>query len=60
MTKQYILTVTVLTDDEPLSDIELKALDNHIIPSSVVIFGEDDEQHFFIENIKIESKLLEL
>ena len=60
MKRQYTITVTVLTDDEPLTQDELNALDQHMTPSSVVVFGDNEEEHFFIEDIQVEAKTLEL
>lgn len=59
MKRQYTITVTVLTDDEPLTQDELNALDQHMTPSSVVVFGDNEEEHFFIEDIQVEAKTLE-
>lgn len=54
-TIKYMITLTVDDSDKPLSDVELQALDTHMIPESCVVqFGQNEDDHFFIEGMTIE------
>ena len=55
-TFQYLITLTVDDSHGPLSTEQLAAMFDHVHPTSTVVeYGSEPDEHFFIETINVEA-----